>query len=80
MGWTNKFTLLDNAVRGFRGAAAGGGIGEADQRRQLLEIVGRGGERRRLFVVGEGPAEAVAGAKQERMMGAIPEIRVSRYW
>ena len=59
----SEFTLLDNAVRGFGGAAA---VGEADRQRQFLEIGDPGGERR-LFGVGEGPAEAGAGAKQESM-------------
>lgn len=63
----NKFTLLDDAMRGFGGAAAGGEVGEAGRQRQLVGLRDPGGVRRRLFGVGEGPAEAVAEAKQENM-------------
>ena len=70
MTWTNKFTLLDDAVRGIGGAAAEGQVGEAGQQRQLLRLYDVGDERRRLFGVGEGPAEAVAGAKQDAWNGS----------
>ena len=61
----NNFTLLDDAMQGFGGAAAGG-VGEIGRRRQLVGLHDPGSERRRLFGVGESPAEAGAGAKQER--------------
>jgi hypothetical protein len=72
---TNKFTLLDDAVRGFGGAAEEGSGGETDRRRWLAGLPESDGKRRRLFGVGEGPAEAVAGAKQDSV--AIPEICVN---
>ncbi len=40
--------------------------GEADQERQLPRTHHLGGAHRRLFGVGEGPAEAAAGAGKER--------------
>jgi len=61
----NMFTLLDDAVRGFGGAAAREWAGKADRQRQLLGLHDPGGGRRHLFGVGEGPAEAAAGAKQQ---------------
>jgi len=61
---TNMFTLLDDAVRGFGAAAASGEIGEADRQRQRVGLHDASGERRHLFGVGEGPTEAIAGAKQ----------------
>ena len=64
---TNKFTLLDDAMPVFGGAATAGWVSQADSREQLLGSRQPGGERRRLFGVGEGPAEAVAGVKQESM-------------
>ena len=72
---TNKFTLLDDAVRGFGGAAESGLAGEADRRRQPIGLRDPGGQRRRLFGVGEGPAEAVAEAKQYSR--AMPELCVN---
>ena len=67
---TRKFTLLDDAVRGFGGAAAKGWTGETVRQRQLSGMHHLGGERRPLFGVGEGPAEAVAGAKQDQAISA----------
>jgi len=64
---TRKSPLLDDAGQGFGGAAAEGRVNETDRQRQLLRLYDAGGERRRLFGVGEGPAEPVAGAKQETM-------------
>lgn len=64
---TSKFTLLDDAGRGFGGAAEAGWGGKAGRRQRLVGIHGPGGERRLLFGAGEGRAEAVAGAKQESM-------------
>ena len=64
---TNKCTLLDDAMQGFGGAAASDGIGEADRQRRVIGLSHPGGERRHLFGAGEGPAEAVAEAKQESM-------------
>jgi hypothetical protein len=62
----NICTLLDDAVRGFEGAAAEGWDGEFGRRQRLAGVYDPGGKRRRLFGVGEGPTEAVAEAKQER--------------
>jgi hypothetical protein len=72
---TNKLTLLDNATRGFGGAAAMWWGGEAGRRQRLVGMHDPDGERRHLFGVGEGPAEAVAGAKQDPM--GMPEICVN---
>ena len=52
---------------GFGGLAARGWGGEADRWQQLIRLGETGGERRRLFDGGEGPAEAVAEPKQESM-------------
>jgi hypothetical protein len=76
---TNKFTLLDNAVRGFGDLAATGRIGAADGRRQLIGLHDLGGGRRRPFGVGEGPAEAVAEAKQARTDNT-DSLRRARRW
>ncbi len=38
MGWTNKFTLLDNIVRGIGGAAARGWVGETGRRQRLAGV------------------------------------------
>ncbi len=73
---TNKFTLLDDAVRGIGGAAAGRRIDETGWRQRLVRVHHPSGECRHLFGVGEGPAEAIAGAKQGRM-GARPEFCVN---
>jgi hypothetical protein len=62
---TNKFTVLADRGRSFRGMAAVGWIGQAGRRQCLAEVRDPGGVRRHLFGVGEGPAEAIAGAKQE---------------
>ena len=70
-----KFTLLDDAVRGFRAVPAEGWVGEAGRRQRLVGIHDPGGERRRLFGVGEGPAEGVAEAKQYSR--AMPELCVN---
>ncbi len=51
---------------GFRGGLARRRGGEDGRRQRLFGICDPGGERRHLFGVGEGPAEAAAGAKQER--------------
>ncbi len=56
----NKLTSLDNALRGFGGIATGGRLGDAAQRRQFAGRRDLGDERRHLFGVGEGPAEAAA--------------------
>jgi len=64
----NIYTLLDDATRGFGGAAE----------------EGWGGERRRLFGLGEGPAEAVAEAKEESgdrcLSGTCESGRVGQKW
>jgi hypothetical protein len=61
----NTYTLLDDAVRGFGGGPAGGWDGEDGRRRQVVGERHVGGERRHLFGVGEGPAEALAEVKQK---------------
>ncbi len=61
-----KFTLLDDAGRAFGGAAAGGWSGEIGRRQRLAGARDPGGARRLLFGVGEGPADAIAEAKQDR--------------
>ena len=63
----NKLTALGSRVRGSRGSAAGEWGGEAGRRQRLVGVRDSGGERRHLFGVGEGPAEAAAEAKQESM-------------
>ncbi len=70
-----KSTLLDDAIRGFRGTAAKGRIAEADRWRQLVGLHDPAGVGRRLFGAGEGPAEDGAGAKQDWV--AMPEICVN---
>lgn len=60
----NEFTLLDNSVRGIRGAAATRWGSETNRERQLPTVHHPGGERRHLFDAGEGPTDVVAGAKQ----------------
>ena len=72
---TNMFTLLDDAVRGFRGGPAVGSVGQAGRRQRFVGIHDPGGERRHLFGVGEGPVEAGAGAKQDWVV--MPEICVN---
>jgi hypothetical protein len=62
---TNKLTALGGTAWGFGGLGARSLIGEADRRRRLLGLRDLGGVCRRLFDVGEGPAEAVAEAKQD---------------
>ncbi len=61
-----KFTLLDDAGRAFGGAAARGWSGEIGRRQRLAGARDPGGARRLLFGVGEGPADAIAEAKQDR--------------
>ena len=60
-----RLTVLAALGWGFGVAAARGRMGEAGRRQRLIEISDLGGEGRHLFGAGEGPAEAVAGAKQE---------------
>ena len=75
MGETRTFTRLGNAVRGFGGAAAGRSASEAGRRQRLVGMRDPGGEHRHVLGVGESPAEAVTGAKQEGRM--MPEICVN---
>jgi len=64
----NKFTLLDNAVRGFEGAAVGGGSGEAACWRRDGEspdgwrcgVGSTNGELRAIVVLDEGSTQAGA--------------------
>jgi hypothetical protein len=71
----NKFTLLGDAKWAFGRAAESSGVGEAGRRQRLAGIHDPGGERRHLFGAGEGPAEAVAEAKQDWVV--MPEICVN---
>ncbi len=64
MGWMNKFTLLNAAVGGFRGGPAGWWGGADGRRQRLIGVHDPCGGSRLLFGAGEGPTEAVAGAKQ----------------
>jgi len=57
-------------MRGFRGAAESSRVGEADRQRQFAELCYLGGVSRHLFGAGEGPAEAVAEAKQDAWNGS----------
>jgi hypothetical protein len=61
------FTVLADPGGGFRGVPAAGWVGEVGRRQCLVGAGDPRGECCRLFGVGEGPAEAVAGAKQERI-------------
>jgi hypothetical protein len=65
-----KLTALAASAWGFRGVPPGGWISEAGRRQRLIQIRNPGGVCRRLFGVGEGPAEAVAGAKQDAWNGS----------
>jgi hypothetical protein len=65
VGWTNDFTVLDAAVGGLRGVPARGQDDEVSRRQHPVGMREPGGGSRLLFGAGEGPAEAVAGAKQE---------------
>ncbi len=65
MGRMNMFTVLDKPVGGLRGAPVGRWGDEAGRRQRLVGMRQPSGERRPLFGADEGPAEAVAGAKQE---------------
>ena len=66
----NKLTALGGTAWGFGRVPEGGGIAEANRQRQFIRVRDPGGERRRLFGVSEGPAEAVAVAKQDAWNGA----------
>ena len=61
MGWMRMFTVLADPGRGCRGGPAGGWGGEARQRQHLVGVHDPRGERRLLFGVGEGLAEAKQG-------------------
>jgi hypothetical protein len=65
MGWMSKFTLLAGPAGGCGGRPAKEWIGKTGRRQRLIGTPAPGGERRLLF--GAGPAEAIAGAKQEGM-------------
>ncbi len=65
-----KFTLLDAALEGLGGVPAAGWVSEMSRRQRLARVHHPGGERRRLFGVGEGPTEAVAGAKGDTWNGS----------
>ena len=56
----NMFTLLADPAEGCRGGTPGGWGGKAGRRQRFVGVRDSGGERRHLFGVGEGPAEAVA--------------------
>jgi len=65
MGRIRKLTVLSGTSRGPRRMSARGHDDETGRRQRLTGIRNPGGVRRHLFGVGEGPAEAVAEAKQE---------------
>jgi hypothetical protein len=67
MGWMSIFTLLAEPGGGFNGVPAVGWVGQTSRRQRLVGMHHPGGERCHVFGAGEGPAEAVAGAKQESM-------------
>ncbi len=69
-----KLTALGGRVRRAGGAAAGEWGGEAGRRQRLTEIHDLSGERRHLSGVGEGPAEALAEAKQETATKACRKL------
>jgi hypothetical protein len=76
---TRKFTLLDDAVRRFGGAAVTGGIGEVGRRQRLVGVRGPSGKRRLLFGASESPAEAKQesiGAKRKEFVKKF----VSEQW
>lgn len=62
----SKFTFLAGPGGGFRGVPAGQWSSETGRRQRLAGIHHPGGGRRHLFGAGQGPADAVAGAKQGR--------------
>ncbi len=61
---TSKCTLPAGPAGAIGHRAAGGPAGEPGRRRRPVELHGAGGERRHLFGVGEGPAEAIARRQQ----------------
>ncbi len=69
-----KFTLLGGPAGDISHSAAGGWAGEAGRRRKLFALHDPGGERRLLFGVGEGPAEAVAEAKENTDNNYPPSV------
>jgi hypothetical protein len=66
----SEFTLLAGPAEGCRGGPPGGWGGRAGRRQRLLGVRDSGGERHHLFGVGEGPAGAVAEAKQDASNGS----------
>ena len=81
MAGMRKFTLLGKAVGGFRGLPAGRSAGEDGQRQRSVGIHDPGGKCRHLFGAGEGPAEAVAEAKQATdytyPLSFVPHVLIS---
>jgi hypothetical protein len=67
MGRMNELTVLGATLRGFGGVPPGRSIGDASRRQRLTGSCDPGGGRSHLFGVGEGPAKAVAEAKQGSM-------------
>jgi hypothetical protein len=65
MGRMNKLTVLGGTPQGLGGVPARGRDNEAGRRQRFVGICDPGGASRHLFGVGEGPAEAVAEARQE---------------
>ncbi len=61
------YTLLADPAGGFRGGPAGEWDDETGRRQRLIGVHDPCGERRLLFGAGEGPAKAVAKAKQASM-------------
>ncbi len=65
-----KLTALAALGWGLRGAAAGRWCGEPGRRQRLAGVHHAGGASRHLFGAGEGPAKAVAEAKQDALNGS----------
>ena len=73
----SKFTLLAGPAEGCRGGPPGGWGGKAGRRQRLLGVRDPGGERRLLFGVGDGSAEAIAGVKQENVGVARKQFEIA---
>ncbi len=73
-GWDEKVYASGRPGRGHQPFCGRGWAGEAGRRRKLFALHDPGGERRLLFGVGEGPAEAVAEAKENTDNNYPPSV------